>query len=114
MGGPVGPAGKLGLSEVQRHGVSALQIDGGEAAAVVRLLALAGAAVAEEALVLGAGVAGQRLDGGQAGGHEAPGDVALEVEEEMARPLGGTEEVGVARVLLQEGDRKSTRLNSSH
>src|SRR3546814_12392894 len=46
------------------------------------------------------------LDGGQAGGHEAPGDVALEVEEEMARPLGGTEEVDVARVLLQEGGGK--------
>src|SRR3546814_6643818 len=62
MAGAVPPAGKLGFSEVQRHGVSGLQIDGGEAAAVVRLLALAGAAVAEEALVLGAGVAGQRLE----------------------------------------------------
>src|SRR3546814_15755317 len=46
------------------------------------------------------------LDGGQAGVNEAPGDVALEVEEEMARPLGGTEEVGVARVPLQEGGGK--------
>src|SRR3546814_18220453 len=80
---------------------------GGEAAAGGGLLALAGAAVAEEALGLGAGVAGQGLDGADAGAGEAAGDVALQVEVEVPGPRGGAEEIGIARVLLQAGRRRS-------
>src|SRR3546814_16866378 len=75
------------------------QIDGGEAAAGVGLLALAGAAVAEEALVLGAGVAGQGLDGADAGAGEAAGDVALQVDVEVPGPRGGAEASGIGGAL---------------
>src|SRR3546814_10965428 len=81
-------------------------MDGGGGGGGVGRLARAGAAVAEEAPVRGAGVAGQGLDGADAGAGEAAGDVALQVEVEVPGPRGGAEEIGIARVLLQEGRRE--------
>ena len=77
-----------------------------ESAAVIRLAAQAGAAVAEEVAVLGAGVVGQHLDRGEPEPFELVGDIAAEIEAPARLALRvavGAEVAAVRRILGDEG-----------
>src|SRR5437763_7512436 len=76
--------------------------DCGQAAAVILLAAQAGPAIAEEAVLLGGGVAAGAFDRGKAEPAEAVRDVARQIEQEMAGPRCRHEEGPVFRTVRGE------------
>src|SRR6185437_9094395 len=85
---------------------SALQHDGGKTVAEILLAFQTGASIAEEARLLGDGVAGRALDRADTGGDEAALDIAGDVEHEMARAPRRCEEIAAGFILGKKGHRK--------
>src|SRR5262245_38130737 len=72
---------------------------------VVRLASVGRPAVAEKPRCIGIGALPDILHAGDAGGGQAGGDVAGEVEQRMARPRGGPEKARIGSVIgLEAGD----------
>src|SRR6185437_5207761 len=99
-------AGSAACSTARSPAESALQHDGGKTVAEILLAFQTGAPIAEEARLLGDGVAGGTLDRADAGGDEAALDVAGDVEHEMARPPRRSEEIAIVGILGEKACRE--------
>src|SRR5262245_5204393 len=93
-----GPGRKGGAALIcERYGI--------DVTPVVRLAAVGRPAVAEKPRCIGIGAVADVLHAGDAGGGQAGGDVAGEVEQRMARPRGGPEKARIGSVIgLEAGD----------
>src|ERR1700727_1015300 len=94
-----GGARAKGTKFAIRSSLLALQHDGIDVPAIIRLGAVGGAAVAEKALRVGIGAQAEILDMANAGARETKRDITRQIEQGMAIAGGGREKPARGTVL---------------